>query len=105
MLAQYLPVAPLLLVLCVFIMELLVGGLIVAGIAVRFAAIMILLTNVASFVVFREQLWPHIWLIGGALVIFAHGYDTYTLENRLKPYIKRTVDWGSRQLSSVRRGA
>jgi len=79
-LGQYIPVDPLFAVLSFFIMEAAIGAAFIFGIGIRVAAVLLLSVNVLTVLVFSEALWPHIWLIGGAITLFLHGYDAYTAQ-------------------------
>src|SRR3989344_8266314 len=79
-LTRYFPFDPLFLVLGAFAIELLLGLFIMLGIEVRFASLFLGFFLTLSLLYFREAVWPHIILFGGAAAIFMHGYDRYTLE-------------------------
>lgn len=82
-LTDYFPFTPDFVVLGAGILEMLFGLFFVLGIHLRFSAIFFAIFLLLSYFYFSEAAWPHIILVGGALAVFAHGYDSMTLEGRL----------------------
>ncbi len=81
-LTDYLHFSPEFIVLGAFAVEVLLGTLFILGLEVRFAALFLMMFLILSLWYFGETVWPHFILAGGALTIFAEGYDKYTLERR-----------------------
>lgn len=79
-LTAYFPFDPPFLVLGAFAIELLLGVFILFGVEIRFGSLFLLFWLTLSLLYFKEAVWPHIILAGGALAIFMHGYDRYTVE-------------------------
>jgi uncharacterized membrane protein YphA (DoxX/SURF4 family) len=85
-LTDYFPFSPEFIVLGAFAIEILLGVLFIIGIEIRFAAIFLTIFLILSLVYFKEAVWPHLILAGGAMTIFAYGYGPYTLE---RLYLRR----------------
>ena len=51
--------------------------------SVRFTALVFLTFLALSLSYFGEAVWPHMILIGINIVILLHGYDEFTIENKL----------------------
>lgn len=78
-LTNYFHFDPLFLVLGAMLTEVLIGILFGFGVLVRLASVFFLIMLTLSLIFFGETVWPHLILIGTALVMFLHGYDRYTL--------------------------
>lgn len=83
-LTAVLPFDPMLIVLGALLTEVGIGLFFLLGFQVRFAAIGLTAVLGLSFAYFGEALWPHVAVVGTALVLFLHGYDRYTLGEVLK---------------------
>jgi uncharacterized membrane protein YphA (DoxX/SURF4 family) len=79
-LTNYFHVEPLFIVLGASIIEVLIGIFIIIGFEMRFTALFLMVFLSLSLWYFGESVWPHIVLFGGALALFVHGYDKYTIE-------------------------
>lgn len=79
-LTNYFHFEPLFIVLGAFIVEVLLGTFIIIGFEMRFTALFLMIFLSLSLWYFGEAVWPHIVLFGGALALFVHGYDKYTIE-------------------------
>ena len=79
-LTNYFPFDPFFLILGAFIIEILIGLFFIIGFEIRFTSIFFLFFLILSVIFFKEQVWPHIILIGTAIAMFVHGYDRYTVE-------------------------
>lgn len=83
-LTNYFHFDPVFLVLGALLIEILVGACFAFGFLIRFAAIFFLTMLTMSLVFFGETVWPHLILIGTAVVMFMHGYDRYTLMSAIQ---------------------
>lgn len=83
-LTNYFHFTPLFLVLGAMIVEVLLGLAFASGFLVRFASIFFLTMLTMSLIFFGETVWPHIILIGTAIVVFMHGYDKYTVMSAIQ---------------------
>lgn len=79
-LTNYFHFDPLFIVLGAGIIEVTIGFFIIVGFEVRFASLFLMVFLTLSLVYFGEAVWPHIVLFGGALALFVHGYDRYSIE-------------------------
>lgn len=82
-LTDYFPFEPGFIVLGAGILEMLFGFFFVVGVHLRFSAMFFAVFLFLSYLYFPEAAWPHIILVGGALALFAHGYDKTTLAARM----------------------
>jgi uncharacterized membrane protein YphA (DoxX/SURF4 family) len=82
-LTDYFPFEASFVVLGAGILEMLFGLFFVLGIHLRFSAIFFTIFLFLSYLYFPEPAWPHLILAGGALAIFAHGYDDMTIFGRI----------------------
>lgn len=85
-LTDYFHFSPEFIVLGAFAVEILLGVLFIIGVEIRFAAIFLTIFLTMSLIYFKEAVWPHLILAGGAMTIFAYGYGPYTLE---RLYLRR----------------
>ena len=79
-LTNYFHFAPLFIVLGAGIVEITLGTFMMIGFEVRFASLFLMFFLTLSLIYFGEAVWPHIVLFGGALALFVHGYDRYSVE-------------------------
>lgn len=79
-LTQYFHFDPLFIVLGACIVEVTLGLFFITGFEVRFASLFLMFFLTLSLLYFGEAVWPHIVLFGGALALFIHGYDRYSIE-------------------------
>lgn len=79
-LTNYFHFEPLFIVLGAGLIEITIGTFIIIGFEVRFASLFLMFFLTLSLVYFGEAVWPHIVLFGGAMALFVHGYDRYSLE-------------------------
>jgi len=79
-LTDYFHFDPLFIVLGAGIIEITIGIFIIIGFEVRFASLFLMIFLTLSLLYFGEAVWPHIVLFGGALALFIHGYDRYSIE-------------------------
>ena len=79
-LTDYFHFAPLFIVLGAGLVEITIGIFIIIGFEVRFASLFLMFFLTLSLLYFGEAVWPHIVLFGGALALFIHGYDRYSIE-------------------------
>lgn len=79
-LTDYFNFPPLFIVLGAGLVEITLGIFFIIGFEVRFAALFLMVFLTMSLLYFGESVWPHIVLFGGALALFVHGYDKYTVE-------------------------
>lgn len=79
-LTQYFHFDPLFIVLGACIVEVTLGVFFITGFEVRFASLFLMFFLTLSLLYFGEAVWPHIVLFGGALALFIHGYDRYSIE-------------------------
>jgi uncharacterized membrane protein YphA (DoxX/SURF4 family) len=79
-LTNYFHFEPLFIVLGASIIEVLIGTFIIIGFEMRFTTLFLMVFLTLSLLYFGEAVWPHIVLFGGALALFVHGYDKYTIE-------------------------
>ena len=79
-LTNYFHFAPMFIVLGAGLVEITIGTFIILGIEVRFTSLFLMFFLTLSLIYFGEAVWPHIVLFGGALALFVHGYDRYTIE-------------------------
>ena len=82
-LTDYFRFDPLFVVLGAFIVEAIIGIFFIIGFEVRFTALVFLTFLALSLSYFGEAVWPHMILIGINIVILLHGYDEFTIENKL----------------------
>lgn len=82
-LTDYFRFDPLFVVLGAFIVEAIIGIFFIIGFEVRFTALVFLAFISVSLFYFGEAVWPHMVLIGINIVIILHGYDEFTIENKL----------------------
>ncbi len=83
-LTNYFHFDPVFLVLGAMLTEILIGFLFASGILIRLTSIFFLVMLTLSLLFFGESVWPHLILIGTALVMFLHGYDKYTIMGRIQ---------------------
>ena len=79
-LTNYFHFEPLFIVLGASIIEVLLGVFMIIGFEMRFTSLFLMIFLTMSLWYFGEVVWPHIVLFGGALALFIHGYDEYTIE-------------------------
>lgn len=79
-LTNYFHFPPLFIVLGACLVEITLGIFFIIGFEIRFAALFLMVFLTLSLLYFGEAVWPHIVLFGGALALFVHGYDRYTVE-------------------------
>ena len=79
-LTDYFHFAPMFIVLGAGLVEITIGTFIILGVEVRFTSLFLMFFLTLSLLYFGEAVWPHIVLFGGALALFVHGYDRYTIE-------------------------
>jgi len=87
-LTNYFHFTPLFIVLGAFIVESIVGFFFIIGFEIRFTVIVFWIFLALSLAYFGESVWPHMVLVGVNLALFMHGYDKYTIENKL--FIKKS---------------
>lgn len=81
-LTDYFRFEPLFIVLGALIIESLIGLFIVFGVEIRWTALFFLFWLTLSLFYFGENVWPHLALFGLNFMLFAHGYDRYSIEGR-----------------------
>lgn len=91
-LTQYFPFDPLFVVLGALIIEFLAGLMLFFGIAIRWTLLFLAFWLTLSLLYFQEMIWPHGILFGGAIALFLHGYDRFSLEGHfLKKRLREPV--------------